>query len=75
MEGPCKKFPSGWACFYKKMNGNNNMSKGIKIDDKHTYMVGKFGPVIRCTATATSSRQPPVNSDDASLASVRMILY
>ena len=27
----------------------------IKIDDKHTYMVGKFGPVIRCSATATET--------------------
>ena len=32
----------------KKMNGNNNMSKGIKIDDKHTWIIAKYGPVIIC---------------------------
>jgi len=28
----------------------------IKIDDKHTYMVGKYGPVIRCITNTTASQ-------------------
>ena len=31
-----------------KMSKNNNMKKGIKIDDKHTWIIAKYGPVILC---------------------------
>ena len=32
----------------KKMGGNSKMNKGIKIDDKHTWIIAKYGPVIMC---------------------------
>ena len=31
-----------------KIGDNNKMSKGIKIDDKHTWIIAKYGPVIIC---------------------------
>ena len=45
MEGPCKKFPSGWACFYKKMNGTK-MSVG---------QLKSRGPILRVTSSETCS--------------------
>ena len=32
----------------KKMGSNSKMNKGIKIDDKHTWIIAKYGPVIMC---------------------------
>jgi DNA topoisomerase-1 len=32
----------------KDMDTNTGYQKGIKIDDKHTWIIGKYGPVILC---------------------------
>ena len=32
----------------KDMDNNTSYQKGIKIDDKHTWIIGKYGPVILC---------------------------
>jgi DNA topoisomerase-1 len=49
--------PSSWPALCKECNdllsglirdvSSNKMS--IKIDDTHSYMVGKYGPVVKCT--------------------------
>jgi len=49
--------PSSWPALCKECNdllchlisnvSNNKMS--VKIDDTHSYMVGKYGPLVKCT--------------------------
>ena len=31
-----------------KINKHNKMNKGIRIDDEHTWIIAKYGPVIMC---------------------------
>ena len=37
----------------------------VHIDDNHSYIIGKNGPVIRCRVTNASSVSPEIHSSDA----------
>jgi DNA topoisomerase-1 len=62
----------GWTELCRSCNNNlDNLSthileKGketIRIDDTHTYVIGKYGPVIKCTAPDKTESNKEINKE------------